>query len=169
MSRPVSIQDSAVLNAARKIFLQHGYKATAAQVARAAGVSEGSLFKRYKTKTDLFMAAMRVEGIEMPWHKRLKESVGSGDIHALLEGAGHEMLQRLRIIMPCMIVMRSSGMPWAKRFGTRGVAPPVYHARILARFFRAEMKRGRLAMRSPESHAHAFIGSLSHYVFCETS
>ena len=39
--------------------------------------------------------------------------------------------------------------------------------RVLTRYFRAEIKAGRLEMTAPEMQAHAFIGSISHYVFCE--
>ena len=87
MPRPISIDDKTILDAARKVFLRHGYGATAAQVAREAGVSEGSLFKHFKTKNHLFLTALRVESVEMPWHDRLLKSVGTGDIRGLLVSA----------------------------------------------------------------------------------
>ena len=50
MSRPVHIQHRQILEAARKVFLRRGYSVSTRLVARAAGVSEGSLFKRFKDK-----------------------------------------------------------------------------------------------------------------------
>ena len=61
MPRPVSIHNDAILEAASQVFLAHGYQASTAEIARRAGVSEGSIFKRFKTKTDLFLAAMDVQ------------------------------------------------------------------------------------------------------------
>lgn len=169
MARPISIQDHVILEAARKVFLRHGYKATSAQVAREAGVSEGSLFKHFRTKAQLFLSAMQQESPRMAWHDRLLMSVGTGSIRAMLELAGRQLLQRLQTIVPRIMMIRSSGItPPVDRRRIVEVPPPVYHARILAKYFRGEIARGRLAMADPESQAHAFIGSLSHYVFCET-
>ena len=61
MARPVSINNESILEAAQKVFLKHGYKAGTKLIAREAGISEGSLFKHFKTKTDLFVAAMEAE------------------------------------------------------------------------------------------------------------
>ena len=169
MARPVSVQDTVILEAARKVFLKHGFKATTAQVAREAGVSEGSLFKHFKTKTALFLTAMQVEGLQMPWHDELLDAVGSGDIRARLESAGRQLLQRLQVIVPRMMMMQSSGLlSQADCHRFVKAPPPVYHVRVLARYLRAEIKLGRLALRDPESQAHAFFGALSHYVFSET-
>jgi AcrR family transcriptional regulator len=169
MARPISIQDHVVLEAARKVFLQHGYKATSAQVAREAGVSEGSLFKHFRTKTQLFLSAMQTETPRMAWHDRLLKSVGTGNVRALLELAGRQLLQRLQAIIPRIMMMRSSGItPPVDRRRIVEVHPMVYHVRILAKYFRGEIARGRLVMADPESQAHAFIGSLAHYVFCDT-
>ena len=58
MPRPRRIDDATLLNAAREVFVEKGPGATSREVAARAGVSEGLLFQRYKTKADLFFAAM---------------------------------------------------------------------------------------------------------------
>ena len=63
MARPTVIRNEAILQAARDVFLERGILATSAEVAQRAGVSEGSLFKRFKTKADLFRAAMGLDEI----------------------------------------------------------------------------------------------------------
>ena len=167
MARPTSIQHSTILEAARRVFLQHGFKATTAQVAREAGISEGSLFNHFRCKNDLFLRAMQVESLAMEWHACLLKSVGTGDIRRLLEFAGLQLIERLQIIVPRMMAMRASGIPLqAGVHRLREVPPPVYHLRVLSRYFRAEIKQGRLVMRAPDAQAHAFIGALSHYVLC---
>ena len=168
MSRPASIQDAALLAAARRVFLKHGYTVGTARIAREAGVSEGSLFKRFKTKADLFMAAMEVGLGEQGWQQRLEQTVGVGDIRDALEFTGRQLLKRLRTVFPCIMMVRSSGIVFAGACQGDRVPPPIQHIRTLARFFRAECKQGRLVMEAPEVQAHIFLGALSHYVFCET-
>ncbi len=168
MSRPVSIQRDVILSAALKIFLRHGLKGTTAQVAKAAGVSEGSIFKHFKTKNQLFIMALHTEAKEMPWHKTLAESIGKGNISKLLETAGREMLARLQIVIPRMVMLSSGGMLMDNRWCFKDEPPPLHNLRILAKYLQAETKLGRLAVKDPKSQAHAFVGALAHYVFCET-
>jgi len=168
MARPVTINMTAVLEAARKVFLRDGVRASAAQVAREAGVSEGSLFKRFKTKAELFMAAMQVETKAQAWEERLAQAPGRAPIRETLLASGLDLLQRMRIFIPRIILTRSSGITLATQYCFHGKKPPLQQMRVLARYFRAETNLGRLTVRDPEIAAHAFIGALSHYAFCET-
>ena len=59
MSRPVTIRNDTILDAARMVFLARGVAGRTAEVAAVAGVSEGSVFKRFPTKAILFREAMR--------------------------------------------------------------------------------------------------------------
>src|SRR6187401_1098190 len=64
--RPPSIDSARLLAAAREVFLEHGIRATTLEVAKRAGVSEGVLFHRFKSKEGLFSAAMNFDAEEMP-------------------------------------------------------------------------------------------------------
>ena len=86
MPRPVTIQDSAILDAARRVFLVRGYSASTAEIARRAGVSEGSLFKRFRTKTALFLAAIQEQSREQEQRSLLLAAIGQKPIRATLEG-----------------------------------------------------------------------------------
>lgn len=166
MSRPVSIQKESILKAAQKIFLKHGYKAGTKLIAREAGVSEGSLFKHFKTKTELFIAAMETEAAGAAWEEGLIKSAGTGDLRKMLEKAGTQLLERLEIILPRLIMVRSSGIVLAKPDNCRGsdLPGPIRKLRTMAEYFRAEIKAGRLVMNNPEVYAQIFIGTLTHYV-----
>jgi len=166
MSRPVSIQSKSILEAAQKIFLKHGYKASTKLIAREAGVSEGSLFKHFKTKTELFVAAMETEVGGTSWEEELIKSAGRGDLRKMLEKAGTQLLERLEIILPRLIMVRSSGMVLARPRNccSSDLPGPIRKLRALASYFRAEIKAGRLVMNNPEVYAQIFIGTLTHYV-----
>ncbi|WP_179394811.1 TetR/AcrR family transcriptional regulator [Lacticaseibacillus absianus] len=56
----LSAKQKAVLRASLTLFAQQGYARTStADIARAAGVSEGTVYKRFKTKADLLAALMQ--------------------------------------------------------------------------------------------------------------
>ena len=169
MSRPISIKNDAILEAARKVFLKHGYRAGTAQVAREAGISEGSLFKHFRTKNDLFLAAMEAEEGSSSWQRRLKQSAGTGDLHVMLEATGREVLQHLQIVLPRMMMVRSSGVVFRGPHSNRasGVPGPIEKLRTLSDYFRAEVKCGRLVMHNPDVYAQIFLGTLVHYVIQE--
>lgn len=58
VGRNKTIDDSEILEVARRVFQEHGHAATTRDVARAAGISQSVLYQRFKTKDDLFFAAM---------------------------------------------------------------------------------------------------------------
>lgn len=167
MARPVSISNDTILAAARRVFLKHGYQAGTAQVAREAGVSEGSLFKHFKTKESLFLSAMEVESREHDWENRLMQSVGRGDMRATMEDVGLRILRHLQVIMPCIMLVNASGVTFTRTGPCEADPPPLRLIRMLTRYFRAEVRTGRLDMAAPAIQAHVFVGAISHYVFCE--
>ncbi len=168
MARPVAIQDTVILEAARAIFLRDGYGASTAAVARKAGISEGSIFKRFKTKDELFLAAMNVSGYEQEWQAHLMAAVGTGDIHRTLERAANELLAKLQVMLPRIMLVSASGVTFSRCLvDAQNRPPPVRLIAILARYLRAEARLGRLAVPAPLVSPHLFISALSHYVVCE--
>jgi AcrR family transcriptional regulator len=65
MGRTRTIEDSALLAAAREVFRTVGYSATTRDVARAAGISQAVLYQRFATKDELFFQAMRPEPFDV--------------------------------------------------------------------------------------------------------
>src|SRR6266566_7410263 len=74
----------AILEAAFRLFEEHGFESvTVAEVARAADVSEGTVFNYFPTKEDLFYSGMQV------FEAELVEAVRN-------RGAGESVLQAFR-------------------------------------------------------------------------
>jgi AcrR family transcriptional regulator len=164
MARPPTIKDAQILQAAREVFLEKGITATTAEVARRAGVAEGSLFNRFKTKHDLFRAAMQDQMEEPPWLEMLDRRVGQGDVRETLFDVGLEIVQFYRRLMPLMMMSWSNpkaGIPELQHDA------PLRAFRRVTAFFAAEMEAGRLRRHDPEILARGFLGSLSNYVFFE--
>ena len=57
--RPQTVSDKEILTVAREVFLAMGYSAPVTAVSDKLGISQPALFKRYKTKQNLFIEAMR--------------------------------------------------------------------------------------------------------------
>lgn len=168
MARPCSIRSEALLEVARRIFMRDGYQASTLLIAREAGVSEGSLFKHFKSKCNLFRKAMEVEAGEPAWEATLLAAAGQGNIARTLEEAGGVLLQQLRLMLPRLMMINSSGVTLPK-YDQPGVRPPpLQKLDVLKRYLEAEVRAGRLDMPSPGIQAHAFLGALSHYAWCET-
>jgi AcrR family transcriptional regulator len=58
--------NAAILKAATRLFVEHGYDATTTtEIVAAAGIAQGSLYYHFKTKRDLFIAAHNALQLEL--------------------------------------------------------------------------------------------------------
>lgn len=169
MARPTVIRNEAILDAARAVFLERGILATSAEVAQRAGVSEGSLFKRFKTKADLFRAAMGLDVEAAPPGVALLASrVGVGSVEANLVEAGLDAIAHVERIFP--IAMMSWSNPKLNDclpFGGDAEPPPLKMQRLIADYLAAEVAIGRISTIDPPILARTFMGAISVYVFSE--
>lgn len=164
MSRPISVNTEKIIDAARVTFLEKGYQdATTATIAERAGVSEGSLFKRFKGKAELFCAAMELPPLDIV--KTLPALVGTGDPKENLRGLALEFVGFFEQLLPKVMMGWSHRrvMPWPPPTD----APPVVVLKALGAYFAAEMARGRVRRADPEITARLFVGSLWNYCFVQ--
>jgi AcrR family transcriptional regulator len=168
MARPATIRDATIIEAARDVFLARGIRATTAEVAERAGVSEGSIFKRFKSKIELFEAAMGSPDEDPDYIRRLPSRVGRGDMREALSELGHEIEAHLRTVIP--LVMMSWSNPGSDGTPASLSSPqpaPLRILQALAGYFRAEMDCGRMRRTDPEVAARAFVGAIHHFVVFE--
>jgi AcrR family transcriptional regulator len=168
MARPVTIKDETIIAAAREVFLERGIGATTAEVAGRAGVSEGSVFKRFKSKGELFRAAMGDRLVEPPFLRNLGARVGKGDVRENLFILGMEIIAFFRELIPLMMMAWSNQAPNGLPSLIAGPnPPPVRVVKVLTGYLEAEMRAGRLRRHDPEVVARSFLGSLHHFAFFE--
>jgi AcrR family transcriptional regulator len=166
MARPVSIKDQTIIDAARATFLEKGIAATTAEVAERAGVSEGTLFKRFRSKAELFQAAMHPQFAELGWLADLESRVGQGDLQAQLNELGAAGVAFFRQLMPLIMMNYANPAPNGLPEQLNVPDPPPLRAlRRLTGYFEAEIRLGRLRPVDPEILARMFLGSLQQYVF----
>ncbi len=168
MARPTTISGERILEAARAVFLEHGVAATTAEVAKRAGVAEGSIYKRFATKADLFRAAMSVELDEPEWLRTLLGARDGDDARAILFQVGVQAVTFFRQLMPLMMMRWSSGNKDGIPDHLQGPnAPPLRALKALGAFVEREMNAGRLRRHDPEIVARMVLGSIQSYVFFE--
>lgn len=171
MARPPTITDEELLAHAREVFLERGIRATTADVAERARVSEALLFKRFGTKDALFRAAMRGDFApeDIEWLAGLDARVGQGELTAHLVEIGIEGIVFFRKLMP-LIMMSWSNLPEDElaNVHARRDAPPFVARRRVEAYFEAERRRGRIREScDTEVLAHLYLGALFNYVSWE--
>jgi len=166
MARPRTISDEQILEAARRVFLRDGPAASAAAVAREAGVSEGTVFKRFPTKDALFQGAMTCPGPAIV--SDLAARVGEGEVREQLVAVCLELIEGLRRIVPRLMTLAAHGSFNPEEFWRcNPEAPPLVALRELTNYLDAEMRRGRIRLADPEVIGRAILGSAHNYVFLE--
>ena len=165
MARPRTISDQQIVDAAREVFLEQGFSATTAEIARRAGVSEGTLFKRFATKEDLFAETIGLTQAR-EWHKEISGLVGQGDLRANLKRLAWLIVNTARLILPPLMLMWSRGhAPGSKIKPQRD--PVGEDIAAIAGYLRAEVALGRLCPVDCEVVADALIGALTSHVHRE--
>ena len=168
MARPTTISDERILEAARSVFLEEGIAATTAEVARRAGVAEGSIFKRFATKAELFKAAMQLDLDEPEWLRTLIGARDDDDPRDVLFSVGLQAVEFFRRLMPLIMMWWSSGKKAGIPDQLHGPnAPPLRALKTLAAFIEREIRAGRMRKHEPEIVARMLLGSIQSYVFFE--
>ncbi len=164
MARPVTIRDEVILKAAREVFLLHGFKARSSLIAAEAGVSEGTIFKRFKTKARLFIEAMGNEEESQKWTQELAAAPGTGTVRENLTLAANRFIDHMEITVPRILSLRASGVSLPPFHELKHRPAPEVQSEALATYLREEVELGRLQLSNPEIHAHMFVGAAVHYV-----
>jgi AcrR family transcriptional regulator len=163
------VSQERLLEVAREVFLELGIRATTAEVAARAGVAEGTIFHRYKSKAELFRAAMQFDPEQaLAFAEQLPERAGTGELRATLIEFGERFLELGRIALPVMMMSWSN--PEAESCLERATERGSKHRRVLgavSAFFEAEMRAGRLRQGDAEVLARMLIGSLHHFCMAE--
>lgn len=167
MARPSNIRDEDILEAARAVFLEKGVQGTTAEVAERAGISEGSVFNRFKTKGDLFHAAMHQQLESSAWISELDSRVGKGAVTEQLYEIGLQALEFFRVVLP-LSMMSWSNKPCGAPFLEGTEPPPARAIKKMSHYFEREMRAGRIRPRDPELLSRVFIGAITSFAYLET-
>lgn len=166
--RPPVISTERLLAVARGVFLELGIRATTSEVATRAGIAEGTIFHRFKSKQELFRAAMDFDPDRLlAMVEQLPHQAQSGELRQTLVDFAQAFIELGRVAMPVMMMSWSN--PESQLCAERTSERATRYQRTLTAlsgFFQAEIARARLRPADPEVLSRMLIGSLHH--FCVT-
>jgi len=167
--RPPVIDSGRLLAVAREVFLERGIRATTLEVAERAGVSEGSLFHRFKSKEGLFAAAMNFDAEKAP--RMLQDALRDIEGLEVREGLvklSTTLLEIGRIALPIMMMSWSNPkLSGETPFDKKRAGFRVFLKEFGA-YLDSKMDEGKLRRVDAEVLARALIGSVHHYSMMRT-
>ncbi len=157
-----------ILDAAQRIYQAHGLaRLTTKEIAREAGVAEGTLYKHFATKGDLLLAAVREH---LPDLAAVVDETQAGQqtVQTSLVGIAHELLRYFDALVPMTAALfGDQELLERQRQAMRAVngGPHRLFQRVAA-YIEAEQRLGRLDRRQKAlGIATPLIGACFHYVF----
>lgn len=156
---------AAILEAATELFLAEGYDgASLAKIATAAGVSTATLFKRFRTKADLFDAIVTEHWTQENHEARLP---APGDPRRGLTTIGRDYVALLTrpqmVALFRLVIAEAPRFPeLAKTHFALGKLPYFESVRV---YLEAERERGTLRVDDAQSATTQFLGMISNFAF----
>jgi AcrR family transcriptional regulator len=157
--RPRSFTDEELLDAARRVFLEHGPGASTSLIAQELGVSQPALFRRVRTKQELMLRSLIPR--ELPWVAELERGPDERPVPVQLDELSRKIDAFMIEQMPCISVLSAAGIRPEAFIETEGETWPGHraHEAMLA-WFTALADQGRIVAPSPRALATAFQASL---------
>ena len=148
MVRPKKISDEKVLDVARRCFLEKGPHVSTQEIADQIGLSQAALFKRFKTKEDLFLAALATKNIftkVMDFLGWLAIHPTKGELAPQMEQMLTKLWNILLELLPRLIAMHNQHtVSIDSLFGSIKKPPPVRVLSGIALFVRRAQKNGQI-------------------------
>ncbi|HEY3888072.1 MAG TPA: helix-turn-helix domain-containing protein [Caulobacteraceae bacterium] len=156
MGRKKTIADEALLRIAREVFVRDGASGSTSEIARLAGVSEATLFKRFSTKAALFIAAMAPPAVDAA--AIVAEAEAIDDAHEAVILIGERVLAHFRAALPVAMPLISNpliGLGGLRQHFGRSAAEILVEA--IAGYLQGQAAKGRLSTRDPRISAMALV------------
>jgi len=155
-----------IMDGAREVFLSAGFDgASMNDVARAAGVSKGTLYAYFNSKDELFEAIIHGEFAQAA--ERLCTFIREGDAREMLKDFGVRLISRMA--EPGTRSLARVVIAAAEKFPSIGrafyEAGPLYGATRLAAELQNLEKSGALKVPDPERAAWQFVDLCQSYVY----
>lgn len=164
MGRPRTVSNEVILKAARAVFLEHGPGASTQAIADRLSLSQAALFKRFGTKQDLMVAALRPPIPSFLGEVSKGPTLGQ-PLHQQLRSIARDAVVFFREMVPCLMVLKSSGVDLEQLLKTFDEPPPVMVRRLLTGYFQRAMDADLARSADPLAAASLFLGAFHMHSF----
>lgn len=160
MARPRQITDAQILGAMRDTVLAQGPQVSLEVVAEQLGVTSPALLKRFGSRQELMLAALRPP--ESPqWLELLEQGPDGRPFGQQLLEIFEAMEAFFKVTVPCMSALRESGIPWERVFpNANAKALPVRSHQALSRWLARAQQRGLVEGEGLSVAAYAMVGAI---------
>jgi AcrR family transcriptional regulator len=166
MGRPKTVDDDAILEAARRCFLKHGSSVSISVIARELQVSHTTVFNRFGTKEALMLAALGPPR-NLPWISMLESGPDERPLADQLAEFGIVVVEFFHDLIPRLEILWAVGVSPKDVFSEHEVPAPMVAHRALAAWFCRAIDAGRVRATDPDLLALLTIGALRAKPFTE--
>lgn len=159
MARPRRFTDEEILAATQSCILEHGPSVSTTMIAEKLGISQAALFKRFGTKEQMIIGALRQPMQRNPVADLLALGPSDEPIRTQLIALGMAMIRVMRRVVPCMAMLHAAGLK-LESDGHNDERPPIQARRLLVAWLQHAIDDGRLKSVDPHVVAVSFIGML---------
>ena len=166
MARPRQISDEQILKTALDCFLELGPAVATDVIASRLEVSSQALLKRFKSKRELFLAAVRPPAVP-PWTEQLEAGPDDRSLREQLTDLVNELAEYFVEITKRMSLVRWSNIPMDEMVSHYAEAPPLVGIRSLAEWLGRAHQRGLVRKTDFKAAAMSLLGALHAPAFLE--
>lgn len=164
-----------ILNAARRLFLSHGYARTSTEAVRKeAGVSKETLYRYYRTKEELFADVLRrltLEHLQQPFQadEKLSPNADSRQLQKILRQLAGEIIQTMMqpdyLALLRIVIAESARFPHLGELFRKTV--PEQGMASIVRLLKRLEEKGLAAKIDEEAAARMLVGALLTYALMD--
>jgi AcrR family transcriptional regulator len=166
MPRRKTITDDEILAVARSLFLKEGAKASTRTLAKLAGISEAVIFQRFRTKEDLFFAAMVLPEAEL--EAMFDVRPGQKQVTTNLVSIALLIVAYFREVMPVFLALIGHPSFEMQTFLQRHTMPARQISNQLIAYLNAEADLGRIRQEGLATAAEILLSHLHNLALSET-
>jgi AcrR family transcriptional regulator len=164
MARPRLISDEQILATMKASVLERGPHVSLDVVAQRLGVTTPALLKRFGTRQELMLSALKPP--EHPeWLSLVERGPDGRPFAAQLEEVLTAIIEFFAEAMPCMVALRESGIPQHVLYSGQKTPSPIQGLRALTQWLERARGRGLISTDAVETTATALLGSLQSRAF----
>jgi|GEM_PF-659037 len=159
MGRRKEKSDEQILRAARACFVRLGPNVATSLISRELGISQATLFNRFRTKKELMLGALTLD-TENELLETLSRPPDDRPIREQLHEIGIQALRFFRCFDPNIEVLRASGLSTEEVHQSFGAAPILSCHNLLTTWINNANAAGQLTDTDARTLAIAYLGAI---------
>jgi AcrR family transcriptional regulator len=164
MARPRQVTDEQILQTMRECVLKHGPAVSLDLVADQLKVTPPALLKRFGSRRDLMIAALKPPE-DTAWLLELAKGPDDRALQVQLEEMIGLLSSIFTEVIPCMIALRESGIPHSELFSNAQPPPQLRGLRALTKWLTQARDKGLVEGDALEAAATAIFGAITTRAF----